>query len=62
MTDVPDELGDSNHIGRRAFLAASATAAVLAGSRTGFAQNQPTAASAPASPRAARGPTGPTGW
>ena len=52
MTDVPDELRDRNHIGRRAFLAAGATAAVLAGSRTGFAQNQPTAASAPASPRA----------
>ena len=52
MTDVPDELRDRNPIGRRAFLAASATAAVLAGSRTGFAQNQPTVAPAPASPRA----------
>lgn len=52
MTDVPDELGGRNRIGRRAFLAASAATAVLAGNRTGFAQTQPPVAPASASPRA----------
>jgi enoyl-CoA hydratase/carnithine racemase len=49
MTDIPDEMRDSYPVDRRAFLAVGAAAAVLAGSRTGFAQNQPPVASAPAS-------------
>jgi enoyl-CoA hydratase/carnithine racemase len=49
MTDIPDDVRDRLHVGRRAFLAAGAAAAVFAGSRTGFAQNQPPVASGPAS-------------
>lgn len=47
MTDLPDDSHGRNHIGRRAFLAVGATAAVLAGSRTALGQNQPPVASAP---------------
>jgi enoyl-CoA hydratase/carnithine racemase len=47
MTDVPDDQRDHNHLHRRAFLSATAGAAVLAGSRAGFAQNQPASALPP---------------
>ena len=49
MTDVPDDPRDGYHVGRRAFIAAGAAAAMLAGNRTGFAQNQPPVAPAPTS-------------
>lgn len=48
MTDVQSSERDTTGIGRRAFLAASAAATVLAGSRTSFAQDQPPDASASA--------------
>jgi enoyl-CoA hydratase len=47
MTEILDDERDHNHLHRRAFLAASTAAAVLASSRGSFAQSQPTAASAP---------------
>jgi enoyl-CoA hydratase len=48
MTDIPDDVRGRYHVGRRAFIAAGVgAAAVLAGSRTGFAQNQPPVATAP---------------
>src|SRR4051812_33732338 len=49
MTDEPSSEKDAAGIPRRAFLAASAAATVLAGSQTSFAQPQPPSASAPAS-------------
>jgi enoyl-CoA hydratase/carnithine racemase len=46
MTDIPDNERDHGHLHRRAFLAASTAAVVLAGSLGSFAQSQPTSASA----------------
>jgi enoyl-CoA hydratase len=40
MIDIPDDARDHNRLHRRAFLAASTAAAVLAGSGGSFAQNQ----------------------
>jgi len=47
MPDVLDDARDHRHIHRRAVLAVGAAAAVLAGSRTSFAQDQPVEAPAP---------------
>ena len=47
MTDIPDDERDYNQLHRRAFLAAGAAAAVLAGSGDSFAQSQPAGAPAP---------------
>ena len=47
MTDALNDERDHSHLHRRAFLAASTAAAVLAGSRASLAQIQPAGASAP---------------
>ncbi len=47
MTDGPHRARERGHIHRRAFLAAGAAAAVLAGNRSSFAQSQSPAAVAP---------------